>query len=97
MVGRHEWPVSAQRWTEVESALWSGERAAPVLGTRPADPVSGLVSNIPAVASRSSGSLTAARAAQRRSTPAQACPMPLLYPKPNPLQKANLCSRLFFW
>ncbi|XP_027391375.1 LOW QUALITY PROTEIN: multidrug resistance-associated protein 4-like [Bos indicus x Bos taurus] len=23
--------------------------------------------------------------------------MPLLYPKPNPLQKANLCSRLFFW
>ncbi|XP_045018385.1 ATP-binding cassette sub-family C member 4 isoform X6 [Bubalus bubalis] len=28
---------------------------------------------------------------------APACTMPLLYPKPNPLQKANLCSRLFFW
>ena len=28
---------------------------------------------------------------------APACAMPLLYPKPNPLQKANLCSRLFFW
>ena len=57
------------------------------------------MSNIPAVASRSSGSLTARRAAQRRSTPALAGTMPPLYPKvkPNPLQKANLCSRLFFW
>ena len=68
-----------------------------VLRARPADPEGELVSNIPAVASRSSGSLTAARAALRRSTPAPACTMPLLYPKPNPLQKANLCSRLFFW
>ena len=44
-------------------------------------------------------SLTARRAAQRRSTPAPAGTMPPLYPKvkPNPLQKANLCSRLFFW
>ena len=70
-----------------------------VLRARPADPEGGLVSNIPAVASRSSGSLTSHRAAQRRSTPAPAGTMPLLYPKvkPNPLQKANLCSRLFFW
>ena len=68
-----------------------------VLRARPADPEGGLVSNIPAVASRSSGSLTAARAALRRSIAAPAWTMPLLYPKPNPLQKANLCSRLFFW
>lgn len=70
-----------------------------VLRARPADPEGGLVSNIPAVASRSSGSLTEVRAAQRRSTPARAGTMPPLYPKvkPNPLQKANLCSRLFFW
>ncbi|XP_070655987.1 ATP-binding cassette sub-family C member 4-like isoform X1 [Bos indicus] len=70
-----------------------------VLRARPADPEGGLVSNIPAVSSRSSGSLTSHRAAQRRSTPAPAGTMPPLYPKvkPNPLQKANLCSRLFFW
>ena len=68
-----------------------------VLRARPADPEGELVSNMPAVASRSSGSLTVARAALRRSTPAPACTMPLLYTKPNPLQKANLCSRLFFW
>ena len=41
------------------------------LRARPADPEGGLVSNIPAVASRSSGRLTAARAAQRRYTPSR--------------------------
>ena len=58
-----------------------------------------LISSIHVVASRSSGSLTAVRAALRLSAPAPAGTMPPLYPtvKPNPLQKANLCSRLFFW
>ena len=70
-----------------------------VLRARPADPEGGLISNIPAVASKSSGSLTAARAALRCSMSASAGTMPPLDPKvkPNPLQKANLCSRLFFW
>ena len=69
--------------------LWVLHPQKPVgLRARPADPEGGLVSNIPAVSSRSSGSLTAARAAQRRSTPAPASTMPPLYPKPNPLQKA---------
>ncbi|XP_043334061.1 ATP-binding cassette sub-family C member 4-like isoform X4 [Cervus canadensis] len=45
------------------------------------------------------GNLTAARAAPPSSTPAPASTMLPQHPevKPNPLQKANLCSRLFFW
>lgn len=63
---------------------------------RPADPKGRLTSSIHVVASRSSGSLTTVRAALRRSMPAPAGTMPPLHPtvKPNPLQKANLCSCL---
>ncbi|XP_060250586.1 ATP-binding cassette sub-family C member 4-like isoform X9 [Ovis aries] len=78
---------------------WVLHPQKPVLRARPADLEGELISNIPAVSSRSSGSFTAARAAQRRSMPALAGTMLPLDPKvkPNPLQKANVCSCLFFW
>ncbi|XP_045018372.1 ATP-binding cassette sub-family C member 4 isoform X6 [Bubalus bubalis] len=70
-----------------------------VLRARPADPEGRLIFSIHVVTSRSSGSLTEVRAALRLSTPAAAGTMLPLNPKmkSNPLQKANLCSRLFFW
>ena len=70
-----------------------------VLRARPVDPEGRLIFSIHVVTSRSSGSLTEVRAALRLSTPAAAGTMLPLYPKvkSNPLQKANLCSRLFFW
>ena len=83
---------------EARRAVGAPPQKPVVLRARPADPEGGLISSIPAVASRSSESLTAARAALRLSTPAPAGTMLPLYPsvKSNPLQKANLCTRLFW-
>ncbi|MBW00841.1 Cytoplasmic polyadenylation element-binding protein 4, partial [Eschrichtius robustus] len=67
-------------------------------GSRGADPRGSLRSSIPADASRSSGSGAHAGAAQPRPAPVLACKMLPVYPevKPNPLQDANLCSRVLF-
>ena len=87
-LGRRTWCTKGGPLSEAE-----------VLRLRPSGPVRRPESSIPARASRSSRSPTAAWAGRPRSVSALAGKMPPVSAevKTSPLQKANFCSRLFVW